>query len=187
MRTLFLLATAAVCCGCLGLGRRSSPDEENYHAALRFSPRMALPLGVPPLYQKAAGALTYPTSTTGEVRQYQDLGPVQAEACQWALIAPLGPATIVVNLESSSYQAAYKRALNTAQGDLLYDIRADSKVFSVLAIYTRVCTQLSGRAAKIASAATPATPPTPVLPGSDLPPPPAPPQSDPPPPASAPL
>jgi hypothetical protein len=46
------------------------------------------------------------------------------------------------------YDKAYQAAISSSGATSLYDVRVDTKVFSILGLYTTFCTELTGRVAK---------------------------------------
>jgi hypothetical protein len=144
----FVALLAAAGTGCLGNGLIVRPDPAPHVASLRISPRVAIPATQAKLFVKGASPLSYQPAASFEVEGLEKLEPVRAEACQWSLF--LGPVGIfgAIMLEDASYQAAYQRAMTRSGADVLYDVRVDSKVLSVLGIYTRLCTVLEAGAAR---------------------------------------
>lgn len=63
------------------------------------------------------------------------------ESCSMSILG-------LVALGDAGYDGAYKNALNNSGATSLYDIRVDTKVFSILGLYTTFCTELTGRVVK---------------------------------------
>ncbi|MHB8417813.1 MAG: TRL domain-containing protein [Myxococcales bacterium] len=63
------------------------------------------------------------------------------ESCSMSILA-------LVAFGDAGYDAAYKAALAASGASSLYDVRIDTKVFSILGLYTTYCTELTGRVAK---------------------------------------
>jgi len=84
----------------------------------------------------------YRTSAPSEVKSASDDPMVSGKSCNRS-------ALFLVAWGDASYAAAVKDALGAREG-ILYDVRADIKVDAyVLGIYTKVCTVVTGRVAKL--------------------------------------
>ncbi len=93
------------------------------------------------LYTNVAVPYQWRAATPAEVTSLTTLGPVEGESC----------ATNILGLAAygdSGYEAAAQAAMKQRSGTTaLYDVRVDSKVFSVLGIYGSYCTRVTGIAA----------------------------------------
>ncbi len=83
----------------------------------------------------------YRSATPSDVKAAADDATVKGEACSRSVLW-------LVAWGDESYDAALKNALGARDG-ILYDVRTDVKVNAyVLGLYTKVCTQMSGKVAK---------------------------------------
>jgi hypothetical protein len=83
----------------------------------------------------------YRSATPADVKTAPDDPTVKGQSCSQSLLW-------LVAWGDESYDAALKNALGTRDG-ILYDVRTDVKVNAyVLGLYTKVCTQMSGKVAK---------------------------------------
>ncbi|MFI5361349.1 MAG: TRL domain-containing protein [Elusimicrobiota bacterium] len=93
------------------------------------------------LYTDVKVPLGYRSATPADVKTAPDDPSVSGRSCSRSLLW-------LVAWGDESYDAALKNALGQRDG-ILYDVRVDIKVNAyALGLYTRVCTQMSGRVAK---------------------------------------
>ncbi len=157
MRTPLLLlvttvASATCACGLAIPQRGFGVDRPSWVAPGLLGRPTPAALAANPLYQDARGPLTFESATLAETTEgFEDLGIATGEACQWAASFQ----NININLESSGYQAAYAQALSAKGADVLVDVRADAHVYSVLGIYSKLCTRMTGRAFRRVDGAAP--------------------------------
>lgn len=84
----------------------------------------------------------YRTAAPSEVKSAPDDPTVTGKACNRS-------ALFLVAWGDGSYAAAVKDALGERDG-IMYDVRADMKVDAyVIGLYTKVCTMVTGRVAKL--------------------------------------
>ncbi|MBI4423276.1 MAG: hypothetical protein HY554_06095 [Elusimicrobia bacterium] len=94
------------------------------------------------LYTNIRVPRAYRSATPSEVRSETADPTVAGEACNHAVL-------YLVAWGDGGYAAATKAALASAPEGVLYDVRVDQKVTSVLlGLYARACTVVSARVAK---------------------------------------
>jgi hypothetical protein len=84
---------------------------------------------------------TYRSATAGEVKTQKTDRIVSGEACNYS-------ALFLVAWGNGGYAAATQKALEGEPDSLLYDVKADVRAFSILGLYTKVCTIVTGKIAK---------------------------------------
>ncbi|MEK7859027.1 MAG: TRL domain-containing protein [Elusimicrobiota bacterium] len=95
------------------------------------------------LYTDVRGPRAYRSSTPSEVKSSPTDTVVTGQACAQS-------ALFLVAWGDAGYAAACRDALGAGMSDwVLYDVKSDSHVKSVLlGIYTKVCTRVTGKAAR---------------------------------------
>lgn len=92
------------------------------------------------IYANVQTPLSYRAPTPSEVQ-----GPltqqVHGEACNQAILG-------LVAWGDGGYAAAIEDAKQSSGAHLLADVRADSRLFNVLFIYSKACTRVTGYAVK---------------------------------------
>lgn len=74
------------------------------------------------------------------------MGEADGEACASSILG-------LVALGEAGYDAALKQALKQKSGaTTMYDVRADSRLFSILGIYSQYCTVVHGTAIQVSGA-----------------------------------
>jgi hypothetical protein len=93
------------------------------------------------IYTNVRVPRTYRSATSGEVKAQKTDRIVSGEACNYS-------ALFLVAWGNGGYAAATQKALEGEPDSLLYDVKADVRAFSVLGLYTKVCTIVTGKIAK---------------------------------------
>ena len=95
------------------------------------------------LYTNIHSPRSYRSASPAEVRASSGDETVTGEACSQSVL-------FLVAWGDGGYAAAVKKALSGRSDAILYDVKCDMKVNSVLlGIYTRVCTRVAGKVAKL--------------------------------------
>ncbi|HUB05594.1 MAG TPA: TRL domain-containing protein [Myxococcales bacterium] len=86
---------------------------------------------------------TIPHSYFSPTQPLSGTGPeAHGEACSMSILG-------LAAFGDSGYDSAYKAAVASSGASSLYDVRVDTKVFSILGfVYSTFCTELTGRVAK---------------------------------------
>lgn len=93
------------------------------------------------------------SNTAADVGSATVLGEVEGEACASNILG-------LIALGEAGYDDALKAALKQKAGaTTVYDARTDSRIFSILGIYSQFCTVVHGTAIQTASANAPAVTP----------------------------
>jgi len=94
------------------------------------------------LYTNIHGPYSYRSATPAEVHASPDDPVVTGESCNQSVL-------YLVSWGNAGYAAAAKDALKSNPNAIIYDVKADFKVRSILlGIYTKSCTILTGKVAK---------------------------------------
>lgn len=94
------------------------------------------------IYTNIHGPRSYRSSSPGEVKSASDDPVVTGRSCNYS-------ALYLVAWGNAGYAAAVKDALKDHPDRILYEVKTDIKVKSILiGLYTKVCTKVTGRAAK---------------------------------------
>lgn len=140
MKALILVAVLAV-----SAGARGENDEDTAVPGL-------IPSGGLMIYYNSKGPLSFVTMTPKDLpKGARQLGTVSGSSCQRGLSIP-----ITADVRGTSISGAYgdgsfmeavahikKRKPETTG---IYDVRVDQRVFSVLGIYRKLCTEVTARA-----------------------------------------
>jgi hypothetical protein len=95
------------------------------------------------LYTNVHSPYSYRSATPAEVKSTPADETVNGKACSWSLLW-------LVAWGDAGYSAAVKNALSGRSDAILYDVKSDIQVNSVvLGLYSKVCTKVSGKAAKL--------------------------------------
>lgn len=94
------------------------------------------------IYTNIHGPRSYRSASPAEVKAAPDDPAVKGGACNYSVL-------YLVAWGNGGYAAAVKDALKDHPERILYDVKTDMKVKSILVgLYTKVCTKVTGRAAK---------------------------------------
>jgi hypothetical protein len=112
-------------------------------SALLLAAAAASLTGCGMLYTNIRAPRSYRTATSGDVKTSPADPVVSAEACSQSVL-------FLFSWGDMGYAAVVDKALDGKPGAVLYDVKFDMKVNSVLlGLYTKMCTKVSGRAAKL--------------------------------------
>ncbi len=84
----------------------------------------------------------YRTATPAEVKVDTGDKTVSGKSCNHS-------ALFLVAWGDASYAAAARNALKDESDGILYDVKSDLQAFSVLSLYTRTCTILTGKVGRV--------------------------------------
>ncbi len=94
------------------------------------------------LYTDVRGPRAYRSSTPSEVKAAPTDEIVTGQSCAQSVL-------FLVAWGDAGYAAACRDALGAHQDSVLYDVKSDAQVTSVLlGIYTKACTRVTGKAAR---------------------------------------
>lgn len=117
--------------------KSSSIDFEAITALLFFSFYLS---GCGLIYTNVEVPRSYRSATPADVRAEKTDKIVTGEACNYSLL-------FLFAWGNGGYAAAAKNALKEEPQAVLYDVKADTRLKSVLGLYTRVCTVVTGKVA----------------------------------------
>jgi hypothetical protein len=104
---------------------------------------MGLTTGCGMIYTNIRAPRSYRTATSGDVKTSPEDPLVSAEVCSQSIL-------FLLSYGDMGYAAAVDKALAGRPNAVLYDVKFDMKVNSVLlGLYTKMCTKVTGRAAKL--------------------------------------
>lgn len=141
------LLTAAVLLAALAssAAARGEGDEET-----------AMPGLIPPgnfvLFYDTEGPLSFVTMTPRErPKGARELGTVKGTSCQHGLSVPISADVRGTSITGAVGNGGFAKALadiKKAKPDVagIYDVRTDMRVFSILGIYRKLCTEVTARA-----------------------------------------
>ena len=93
------------------------------------------------LYTNVHVPRAYRSATAGEVKSEKTDPIVSGKACSHSVL-------FLVAWGDAGYAKASENALKGDPNALLYDVKADQQLKSILGVYTEACTLLTGKAAK---------------------------------------
>jgi len=111
-----------------------------------------LPTGGLVLFYKSEGPLSFVTMTPKDVPVGAvSLGTVTGISCQRGLSIPLSLDVRGTSVSGGYGNGSYARALEQIKKEHpdaagLYDVRTDLRIFSILGIYRKLCTEVTARA-----------------------------------------
>jgi hypothetical protein len=116
----------------------------------------ALPGLIPPgnfvLFYDTQGPLSFVTMTPRErPKGARELGTVMGSSCQHGLSVPISADVRGTSITGAVGNGGYAKALadiKKSKPDVagIYDVRTDMRVFSILGIYRKLCTEVTARA-----------------------------------------
>lgn len=141
------LLTAAVLLAALAssAAARGEGDEETAAPGL-------IPPGNFVLFYDTEGPMSFVTMTPRErPKGARELGTVKGSSCQHGLSVPITANVRGTSITGAIGNGGYARALadiKKAKPDVagIYDVRTDMRVFSILGIYRKLCTEVTARA-----------------------------------------
>ncbi len=93
------------------------------------------------LYTNVRAPRAYRSATPADVKASPTDPIVSGESCMTSVL-------FLVAWGNAGYAAAADKALKDHPDAILYDVRADQRVQSILGLYARSCTIVTGKAAK---------------------------------------
>ena len=92
------------------------------------------------LYTNVRVPRSYRSATPADVKSSPTDPMVSGEACNQSVL-------FLFAWGNGGYGGAVKDALTSHPDGILYDVKSDSSLFSLLGLYTRLCTQVTGKVA----------------------------------------
>ena len=136
-----LLALALALCG-----PARAQEKEAYEA----KPGL-IPAGGILLFYDSVGPLSFETLAPSQVPPgSRPLGELRARSCQYGLSIPLALSLRSLSLSGAGGNGGYRKALERLKRERpeaagLFDVKVDLRLTSVLGIFRRLCTEVSGR------------------------------------------
>ncbi len=115
------------------------------------SPAM-MPAGGIMIFYKSEGPLSFVTMTAKDrPAGARELGTVKGVSCQHGLSVPIAAQLRATSVTGGYGDGSFKKALEQIKKDSpdmagLYDVRTDLRIFSILGIYRKLCTEVTARA-----------------------------------------
>ncbi|MBI2386540.1 MAG: hypothetical protein HYV14_11060 [Elusimicrobia bacterium] len=111
-----------------------------------------IPAGGIMLFYQSEGPLSFVTMTPKDrPAGARELGTVKGVSCQHGLSIPLAAQLNATSVSGGYGDGSFQKALQNIKKESpdmigLYDVRADLRVFSILGIYRKLCTEVTARA-----------------------------------------
>lgn len=111
-----------------------------------------IPAGGIMLFYKSQGPLSFVTMTPKDrPAGARELGTVKGVSCQHGLSVPIAAQFRATSVTGGYGDGSFRKALEqikkaTPEVAGLYDVRSDLRVFSLLGIYRKLCTEVTARA-----------------------------------------
>jgi hypothetical protein len=111
-----------------------------------------IPAGNFTIFYKTEGPLSFVTMTPKDrPKDARELGKVKGSSCQHGLSVPISADVRGTSISGAYGDGSFGKALahiKKAKPEVLgiYDVRTDMKVFSLLGIYKKLCTEVTARA-----------------------------------------
>lgn len=141
------LLTAAVLLLTLATGAAARGDGEGDDAMPAL-----IPAGGIMLFYASEGPLSFVTMTAKDrPASARELGTVKGVSCQHGLSVPIAAQFRATSVSGGYGDGSFKKALEMIKKDKpdlagLYDVRTDLRIFSILGIYRKLCTEVTARA-----------------------------------------
>lgn len=141
------LLTAAVLLLTLATGAAARGEGEGDDAVPSL-----IPAGGIMLFYNSEGPLSFVTMTAKDrPASARDLGTVKGVSCQHGLSVPIAAQFRATNITGGYGDGSFKKALEMIKKEKpdlsgLYDVRTDLRIFSILGIYRKLCTEVTARA-----------------------------------------
>ena len=143
-----LVALLAAASGAVGEGDEDDAD-----------PGLQSPDGMFVLFYQSAGPLSFPSMTPKDVPEgVRKIREVKGRACQRGLSVPIAANFNATKISAYIGNGSYAKAIAQIKSEHpevagLYDVRTDVEVFSILGIYSSLCTEVAARAFALPDAA----------------------------------
>ncbi len=111
-----------------------------------------IPAGGIMLFYQSQGPLSFVTMTPKDrPAGARELGTVKGVSCQHGLAIPIAAQFRATNITGGYGDGSFVKAIEQIkkeQPDMmgLYDVRSDLRIFSILGIYRKLCTEVTARA-----------------------------------------
>lgn len=93
------------------------------------------------LYTNVRVPYAYRSATPGEVKSEKSDPAVTGKGCNYSLL-------FLFAWGKGGYASAVQQALEKEPNGILYDVKSDIQLTSILGLYTRTCTIVTGKVAK---------------------------------------
>ncbi len=111
-----------------------------------------IPAGGLMLYYNSTGPLSFVTMTPKDIPQgARPLGTVTGTSCQRGLSIPITADVRGTSITGAHGDGSFQKAVAHIKAQRpetagIYDVRVDQRVFSILGIYRKLCTEVTARA-----------------------------------------
>jgi len=111
-----------------------------------------IPAGGIMLFYDSEGPLSFVSMTPKDVpADARQLGTVKGVSCQHGLSIPIAANIRATNVTGGYGDGSFKKALEQIKKEHpdmsgVYDVRTDLRIFSILGIYRKLCTEVTARA-----------------------------------------
>ena len=111
-----------------------------------------IPAGSFMLFYKTEGPLSFVTMTPKDrPKGARELGTVKGVSCQHGLSIPLSADVGGTSITGAYGNGSFVKAIDSIKKEKpevggIYDVRTDLRVFSILGIYRKLCTEVTARA-----------------------------------------
>ena len=111
-----------------------------------------IPTGNFTLFYKTEGPLSFVAMTPKDrPKNVRELGTVKGSSCQHGLSIPISADVRGTSISGAYGDGGFGKALAQIKKEKpeaagIYDVRTDMKVFSILGIYKKLCTEVTARA-----------------------------------------
>lgn len=111
-----------------------------------------IPSGNFTIFYKTEGPLSFVTMTPKDrPKGAQELGTVKGSSCQHGLSVPISADVRGTSISGAYGDGGFGKALAQIKKEKpevagIYDVRTDMRVFSILGIYKKLCTEVTARA-----------------------------------------
>lgn len=111
-----------------------------------------IPTGNFTLFYKTEGPLSFVTMTPKDKpKDARELGTVRGSSCQHGLSVPISADVRGTSISGAYGDGSFGKALAQIKREKpevvgIYDVRTDMRVFSILGIYKKLCTEVTARA-----------------------------------------
>lgn len=141
-----LLAAAVLALSLARTARATGENDED-----TATPAM-IPAGGIMLFYASEGPLSFVAMTPKDrPKTARELGTVKGVSCQHGLSVPIAAQFRATSITGGYGDGSFKKALEQIKkenplAEGLYDVRTDLRVFSILGIYKKLCTEVVARA-----------------------------------------
>lgn len=111
-----------------------------------------IPAGSFMLYYDSSGPLSFVANTPKDKpKGAPELGLVKGVSCQHGLSIPISASLRGTSISGAAGDGSFVKAISEIKKKMpevagIYDVRTDQRVFSILGIYRKLCTEITARA-----------------------------------------